>query len=54
MACTLHVEGFPPSVTQEELVGLFSTFGTVVSTDIARTQEGQSMGLAEVVMAHEN
>lgn len=52
MACKLYVEGFPPSVTQKELLSLFSTFGTVVSADIARTLAGHPMGFAEVVMAN--
>ena len=44
-------KAFPP-VTREELVHLFSTFGTVLSADLARRPEGRSMGFAEVVMAN--
>lgn len=49
MACTLHVQGFPASVTEEELVGRFAAFGTVLSVTIARTP--QLLGFAEVIMS---
>ncbi|MDR4480174.1 MAG: hypothetical protein R3B37_10590 [Nitrospira sp.] len=51
MACTLQVNGFPKSMTEEELAGLFTAFGTVLSITIARTPQRQSLGFAEVTMA---
>ena len=51
MACKLYVEGFPASLSDQELANLFSAFGTVISTVIARTISDESLCFAEVEMA---
>jgi RNA recognition motif-containing protein len=51
MASKLYVEGFPASLSDEELANLFSAFGTVISAAIARTITGESLCFAEVAMA---
>ncbi|MET0513891.1 MAG: RNA-binding protein [Nitrospiraceae bacterium] len=53
MASTLYVKGFPSIVTQQDLAALFGTFGTVNVVLMPRTEDGQSMGIAEVIMAKE-
>ena len=44
------VEGFPPSVTDEELKRLFSTYGQVLSVRTERTEEGFPLRIARVRM----
>ena len=51
MSHEVCVEGFPPSITEDELRHLFSACGTVVSVDMARTVEGRPLGFATVQMA---
>src|SRR5688572_29830816 len=51
MSAHVYVEGLPSSVTEEDLTTLFSECGTVLSVQITRTEDGSSIGLAEVQMA---
>ena len=51
MSAHIYVEGLPTSVTEEDLTTLFSECGTVLSVQIARTENGSSIGIAEVQMA---
>ena len=51
MSAHVYVEGLPTSVTEEDLTTLFSECGTVLSVQIARTEDGSSIGIAEVQMA---
>jgi RNA recognition motif-containing protein len=47
MSAHVYVEGLPTSATEEDLTTLFSECGTVLSVQIARTEDG----IAEVQMA---
>ena len=51
MSAHVYVEGLPTSATEEDLTTLFSECGTVLSVQIARTEDGSSIGIAEVQMA---
>jgi len=51
MSAHVYVEGLPTSTTEEDLTTLFSECGTVMSVQIARTENGSSIGIAEVQMA---
>ena len=53
MSTEVCVEGFPPTVTEQELKDLFSACGTVLSIQMETTEEGHPMGFAEVVMANQ-
>jgi RNA recognition motif-containing protein len=46
----LYVEGFPSTLTDDELAKLFSQFGIVVSAVIARTIADESRCLGNVEM----
>ena len=51
MSAHVYVEGLPTSTTEEDLTSLFTECGTVLSVQIARTEDGHSIGIAEVQMA---
>ena len=44
------VDGFPPSLTQEELKILFSECGAVLSVELLRSADGNSLGVAWLQM----
>ena len=44
------VEGFPRSLTEEELKRLFSKYGQVLSVGMERTEEGLPLRIARVRM----
>ena len=48
MSIEVYVEGFPPSVTEQELKDLFSECGPVLSIQMATTVEGCPLGFARV------
>jgi hypothetical protein len=48
----LHVVGLPHSVTEAELVDVFSAFGPVVSAKTIKDQNGKNTGAAIVEMYH--
>jgi RNA recognition motif-containing protein len=51
MSQEVCVEGFPPSITEDELRHLFSACGTVLSVDMAMGVDGRPLGFATVEMA---
>ena len=51
MSVKLYIEGFPSTLSDDELGKLFAPFGTVISVVIARTITDESMCFAEVQMA---
>src|SRR5687767_2666334 len=53
MSVTVYVDGFPSRLADEELVNLFSSFGTVLSVLRFKGPSGQPSGYAEVHMAHD-
>ena len=46
----LCVEGFPLTVTQEELKSMFSACGLVLSVELESTENGLPLGIARVEM----
>ena len=55
MSCKLFVANFPYSTTNEELSGLFSPHGNVLSVKIATDREtGRSRGFGFVEMADDD
>lgn len=50
MSHEICIDGFPPTVTAEELKILFSECGPVLSVDLVRSVEGSSMGVARLQM----
>jgi RNA recognition motif-containing protein len=50
MSVKIGVEGFSPSMTETSLMELFSRYGSVTAVKIERGADGQSIGIAEVVM----
>lgn len=50
MSTEVWVEGFTPSVTEQELRDLFSECGPVLSVQLATTVDGQPLGIAKVEM----
>jgi RNA recognition motif-containing protein len=47
---SLFVEGFPPSVSAQELVALFAPFGRVTSVELAKSWDGRPLRIAEIRM----
>lgn len=50
MSSEICVDGFPPSVTEEELKILFSECGAVLSVEVLRSAKGNSLGVAYLQM----
>ena len=48
---TLMIEGVPPTYTNQDLKNLFARFGTVVSAEITRDPNGQSLRMGKVQMS---
>jgi RNA recognition motif-containing protein len=51
MSSTLHIDGLLASVGEQELKGMFSKFGNVLSVDIYRPDTALSSGIGAVEMA---
>ena len=51
MSSTLHIDGLLASVGEQELKGLFSTFGNVLSVDVYPSGTALSSGIGVVEMA---
>lgn len=47
----LFVDGLPPSFNNADVADLFSQFGTVLSADVARNKNGESLQFGFVAMA---
>ena len=54
MSSEVCVEGFPPTVTEQELKNLFSDCGPVLSVEVATTDDGQPLGFATVEMGQDD
>ena len=50
MSAEVCVEGFPPSMTVQELKDLFSECGPVLSVELGTAVDGQPLGIAKVEM----
>ena len=50
MSTLLFIEGFPPSVSTQELYVLFAPYGWVRSIEIATQWDGRPLRIAEVQM----
>ena len=50
MSNTLFIEGFPPSVSAQELYVLFAPYGWVRSVEMAISWDGRPLRIAEVRM----
>ena len=50
MATSIFIEGFPLSVTGQELYVLFASYGRVRSVEIATSWDGRPLRIAEVQM----
>ena len=51
MSSTLHIDGLLASVGEQELKGMFSTFGNVLSVDVYPPNTALSSGIGAVEMA---
>lgn len=47
---SLFIEGFPPSVSAQELMGLFAPYGRVTSVELANSWDGRPLRIAEIHM----
>jgi RNA recognition motif-containing protein len=50
MSTSLFVEGFPPSVSAQELFALFAPYGRVKSVELATSWDGRPLRIAEIQM----
>ncbi len=52
MSSTLYIDGLLASVGEQELTGMFSTFGNVLSVDVYQPDRAFSSGIGAVEMAN--
>ncbi len=50
MSTSLFIEGFPPTVSAQELFALFAPYGRVRSVELATSWDGRPLRIAEVQM----
>ena len=50
MSTSLFIEGFPLSVSAQDLLSLFARYGKVRSVELANSWDGRPMRIAEVHM----
>ncbi|MCC2640777.1 MAG: recognition motif [Nitrospira sp.] len=48
---SLFIEGFPPSVSAQELFALFADYGRVESVELGTSWDGRPLQIAEIRMA---
>jgi RNA recognition motif-containing protein len=50
MSTPLFIEGFPPSVSAQELFALFAPYGRVISVELATSWDGRPLRIADIQM----